>query len=650
VNPSRHVNPYIAGSPVTGTEMFFGREDVFSFVRRNLTGRHRDTPIVLYGQRRTGKTSVLYQMHRHLDPLYRCIFIDLHGLNLNGVENLLWGIASSIQRGLQRDHQLSVAVPDRAAFSANPQAAFETTFLDAVWSVLGEDHLVLMIDEVVRLHEEVRAGRLERDVFDYLRHLMQHFEHLNFVFSLGSGVEEMKKDYAFLFGVALYHRISFLEPGAARALITKPAQGCYRVTSDAAEKILQITSGHPYYTQLVCHCLFDQWLRDPKPQMTLTDVEAVLAEAIELGSANLTYVWEDSTPEEQATMAGMAAAMRARGCPATIDQIREVWSQAGLWLPEGEAAAAVRNLTAREVAVASDGAYSFAVDLQRLWLDKHRRLDWVKEELGEAARKWDLSAKAVRSPRGKPPHGRRPRTSARGRIFLAAFGILGLIVLIVVSFINLHTPGAVDNSSSRQASTANPGSHKVIFSEQFSNPRVGWEIVGGSGTGLMCNNGTYQIYTQRYYAFAAPKQEPVGGFSQQDLSIATAARDIEGPATDFEYGLVCRSNPQNTNAYVFAVTSGSVYIEKFVNNRLRILRSEPFNRSMQVTNQLRAVCANAGEQRAVRLGFWVNGAEVATYQDTSNPLPGGAVGLYENSYSNTRRSGAEFYNFVVIQT
>ena len=269
----RPVNPYIAGSPVTGIEMFFGREDVFSFVRRNLTGRHRDAPIVLYGQRRTGKTSVLYQMHRHLDPRYRCIFIDLHGLNLKGVENLLWGLANSIRRGMQRDHQLSVAVPERAAFSLNPQAEFETTFLDAVWSALGEDHLVLMIDEVVRLHEEVQAGRLEREVFDYLRHLMQHFERLNFVFSLGSGVEEMKMDYAFLFGVALYHRISFLEPAAARGLITDPVQGCYQMMPDAVEKILQITTGHPYYTQLVCHCLFDRWLRAPKSQMTSDDVE-----------------------------------------------------------------------------------------------------------------------------------------------------------------------------------------------------------------------------------------------------------------------------------------------------------------------------------------------------------------------------------------
>lgn len=59
MDSNQPVNPYIAGSPVTGTEMFFGRQDVFSFVKRNLIGQHRDTPVVLYGQRRTGKTSVL---------------------------------------------------------------------------------------------------------------------------------------------------------------------------------------------------------------------------------------------------------------------------------------------------------------------------------------------------------------------------------------------------------------------------------------------------------------------------------------------------------------------------------------------------------------------------------------------------------------
>ncbi len=386
--PNRLLNPYIAGSPVTGTEMFYGREDVFSFIQRNLTGQHRDTPIVLYGQRRTGKTSVLYQLHRHLDPSYLCIFIDMHGLSLNGMENLLMGIANSISRELRRNHRLTVDVPDRPAFLADPRLAFETMFLEGVWSAIGEDHLILMMDEVVRLDEEVRAGRLEREVFDYLRHLMQHHTRLIFIFSLGAGLEEMAKDYAFLFSVSLYHRISYLEPAAAHELITRPVRDNYLVTPQAASRILQITSGHPYYTQLVCHCLFDLWSRSPKPVLDVADVDAVLAEAIELGSANLTYLWEDSTPGEQAMMAGMSAAMQRGSGQVTLDQVRDAWREVGVALPSREVDQALRSLTVREV-VAGSEAYSFTVDLLRLWLERHRRLGWVKEELAETLRQWN---------------------------------------------------------------------------------------------------------------------------------------------------------------------------------------------------------------------------------------------------------------------
>jgi hypothetical protein len=119
----------------------------------------------------------------------------------------------------------------------------------------------------------------------------------------------------------------------------------------------------------------------------VADVEAVLAEAIELGSANMTYVWEDSAPEEQALMAGVAAAMRDRTDPVIIDDALDAWRDAGVRLPEREVARALRSLTSREV-LAGDEAYRFNVDLQRLWCQKHRHLDWVKDELAEAARQW----------------------------------------------------------------------------------------------------------------------------------------------------------------------------------------------------------------------------------------------------------------------
>jgi hypothetical protein len=462
VNHHSPVNPYIAGSPVTGTEMFYGREDVFAFIQRHLIGRHRDTPIVLYGQRRTGKTSVLYQLHRHLDSSYRCIFIDLHGINLNGMSNLLLGIANSISRTLRRDHQLTVEVPERAAFIADPRSAFETMFLDEIWSALGQGHLVLMMDEAVRLDEEVKAGRLDREIFDYLRHLMQHYACLNFIFSLGSGLEELKKDYAFLFSVSLYHGISFLEPAAAAGLITQPVRDHYLVAPQAVTKILQITSGHPYYTQLVCHCMFDLWSRAPKSVMDVTDVDAVLAEAIELGSANLTYVWEDSTPGEQAVLTAMAEAMNGGSGPVGLDQARDAWREIGVVLPEDVAARAVRSLTSREI-VAGKRSFSFTVDLQRLWLEKHRHLDWVKDELADAVQQWNESEEPLpldkasvppspTSPAGPATPGNLP-TANRGRNLAVAATAVALATYLIVAAIAHLFP--FSNSPSSTGSNQN---------------------------------------------------------------------------------------------------------------------------------------------------------------------------------------------------
>ena len=171
-----------------------------------------------------------------------------------------------LSRGLRRDHQIIVGVPDRAAFSADPLSVFENIFLDEVWAALEDDHLMLMVDEVARLEEEGRAGRLERRAsVPAAPHAA--LRNLNFIFSLGSGLEEMGRDYAFLFSASQYHRISFLEPAAARALITQPVKSRYQVMQDAVAKILQITSGHPYYTQLVCHSLFDRWARTRSPQL-----------------------------------------------------------------------------------------------------------------------------------------------------------------------------------------------------------------------------------------------------------------------------------------------------------------------------------------------------------------------------------------------
>src|SRR5215204_6342137 len=320
-------NPYIAGSPVTVPEMFYGREDVFDFVRHALVGRHRDNAIVLYGQRRTGKTSILHQLQHHLGPGYVCVFVDLHALALDGLGGALWELAASVNRILRREYQIDLPSQERAVFLADPRTQFESEFLGNVLEAIGNRHLVLMLDEVVRLQEQVEAGKMEKEIFVYLRHLMQHHERLTFLFSLGSGLEEMSKEYALLFNVALYKKISFLDHDAAVALIRQPVEELYEVEPGAVERILEITSGHPYFTQLICHGVFNRWQRTRTPRVGRDDVDAVIDEAVERGLAVLKHVWEDSTPGEKAVLAGMAALSEGASQPVHADGIAGLWSE-----------------------------------------------------------------------------------------------------------------------------------------------------------------------------------------------------------------------------------------------------------------------------------------------------------------------------------
>lgn len=437
--------------------MFFGRADVFAFVRQALVGKHRDNVIILFGQRRTGKTSVLCQMSRHLGARYVCVLLDLHGLALEGLDGFLWELANSIARTLRRDYRIELTPPPRAAFQSSPRSQFENVFLNQVWSALGDRHLLLMLDEAIRLQEQVQAGKLEPEVFEYLRYLMQHFPRLNFLFALGDGLEGMTKEYAFLFSVGLYKKISFLERDAALKLITQPVQNLYAVEPAAQARVLQITGAHPYYTQLLCHGLFQRWHHTRASSLGIADVDAVVDEAVERGLAVLKHTWEESSPAEKAILSAAAAAMRApnAGAPpgdgtskrlVSAQEIAAVLRQQDIQLPPEETGQAYKSLRARDLLTGTD-PYRFTVDLQRLWINKYERVEWVRDEMADAVRKWTGAARVL--PPAPPPRFSMPEyptiksggTARRAPNRTLLWGG-GIVVMLLVAFLALFwAPG-----------------------------------------------------------------------------------------------------------------------------------------------------------------------------------------------------------------
>src|SRR5204863_6666265 len=94
-------NPFIAGPPVKTDRMFFGRADVFAFLRENLEGRFQSNVLVLHGNRRTGKSSILYQLERgdRLAPLVP-VYLDLQGLGRLTTGSFFAALAKRLARAL----------------------------------------------------------------------------------------------------------------------------------------------------------------------------------------------------------------------------------------------------------------------------------------------------------------------------------------------------------------------------------------------------------------------------------------------------------------------------------------------------------------------------------------------------------------------
>ena len=81
----RKFNPYTASRPIVDPEGFFGREDLLSNILNTVHTNH----VMIHGERRIGKTSLLHQIQRRLsqldDPDYRLIplYVDLEIVERN---------------------------------------------------------------------------------------------------------------------------------------------------------------------------------------------------------------------------------------------------------------------------------------------------------------------------------------------------------------------------------------------------------------------------------------------------------------------------------------------------------------------------------------------------------------------------------------
>ena len=166
------LNPYIAGAPVVAADMFFGRTDIFEWVERSLMGKYVDHILVIHGQRRVGKTSILKQLPNHLPERYIQVFFDLQGRTTTSPGRFFWWLSREISRAIEGSNGGTVVVPERAELEANPEYLF-TRFLPEVQSALDGCALLLTFDEFDTLNEPGVGETLALPLIQTLRGMME---------------------------------------------------------------------------------------------------------------------------------------------------------------------------------------------------------------------------------------------------------------------------------------------------------------------------------------------------------------------------------------------------------------------------------------------------------------------------------------------
>ena len=373
-------NPFEVGKPIKTASLFYGRDDIFEFISQNLASSTQSRTLVLHGQRRTGKTSILYQvLGGRLGTGFVPVLVDMQelALSINSTADLFIEFTEKICRAAQRSG-IEVARPDETAFERSPARAFNR-FLDELEERLNGKKMLLMIDEFEILEEKINQKKLEADVLSYVRSMIQHRDYLAFLFTGTHKLEQMSKDYwSIFFNIAIHKQVSFMEKVDAEKLIRVPVQGRLGIDDLTVEKILMLTSGHPYFIQLLCYKLVELCNRQERNYATVNDLNLVVNDLVVDGENHFAYFWKMASIEQQLVLSAIAEILGPGKNTASITEILELIISAGVsYLEKTDLIQILDNLAEQDILLLHTGGamqYSYKVGLIAEWVKKAKTL------------------------------------------------------------------------------------------------------------------------------------------------------------------------------------------------------------------------------------------------------------------------------------
>jgi hypothetical protein len=377
-------NPYVVGNPVRDPAMFFGREAEFELVRKRFEHATHGGLVVFCGERRSGKTSILFQIvEGRLGPDFIPVLIDMQSMAIGSEVEFLERIAREIIDALGPEGKL--LAPPNFETGSKPSTAFQR-FIEDLVRTHPKKKPIFLFDEYELFENKIESGTLTEDVLDILSGLME--KHSVFLIFTGSQhLEQRRREYWKILPKSIYRQISYLQREDAIKLITKPIEGRVAYEEGTVDAIYRLSAGQPFYTQAICQSLVDS-LNDRRSRRATDEILRTVVEGIvENPFPQMIFLWDGLERDEKLVLALLAETLpnevsyaQGRRMAARISQ-----NNYPLDLDENRIASALETLFKKELLLKDNelpSGYSFRMDLWRLWIRRMHSVWQVMREEG----------------------------------------------------------------------------------------------------------------------------------------------------------------------------------------------------------------------------------------------------------------------------
>ena len=349
-------NPYVAGNPLEPRDenLFVGRRDIIRALENYILNTNQRPSLLLYGRRRTGKSSTLKNLPRLLSSQFEPVYIDCQDAKWHESDQAFcYNLVNEIYAALQHSEDVKgISPPQLEQFAQNAFTRLDQ-YLDQFEKLSTQrgKRILLSFDEFEGLQESITNDDISKNVLGKLRNIIQHRERIVVLVSGSHRFEELPGlNWASYLINTRTLELSFLDEASARELLTEPVPKL-QYEDGVVNEILRLTHCQPYLLQAVASELVNHLNEQQKTVATKEDLNAAAEKVLVSAGSYFANTWrEDRSEEERAVLLALA--------------LQEPIDWAGH-------PTVLRNLLNSEILERSGDGYQFTVELFRRWILKH---------------------------------------------------------------------------------------------------------------------------------------------------------------------------------------------------------------------------------------------------------------------------------------